>query len=353
MLFLFAAPPTHYGFFGMNTIRAIAEAKFGKVGVARTTTLESLYEAFQNRDGDAFVVQVQFHDPRVAQLLRRTKTKVVIFDNPLIDTFCFGMRNENSKFHIALRLATLSISTQLLISDVASVVRYDWPGSDARLLSLIQSLSLFFGIEPDEELVQKAAKYLKVPAMTQRTTVEEALAAGFPQRIDNEAVFSRLSDQQRFVVAYLDKAYGDLVASDAKKTISWPPQALTSTTDGEMLQSPISLLGPARRFTSGPNLHLPVGEWLLEVVIGIDDNQSGNRLVIDVTDSRKSRAKQEIDLPSRGRLAVTIRFTVEDTTKPVAIDMTTLEGAIEGMLSVESLRLRRINSWNAEIAGDS
>lgn len=350
MLFLFAAPPTHYGFLGMNIIRAIAEARFGKVGVARTTTLESLYEAFQNRDGDAFVVQVQFHDPRVVQLLRRTQSKLVVFDSPLIDTFCFGMRNENSKFHIALRLATLSISTQLLISDVASVVRYDWPGPDARLLSLIQSLSLFFGIEPDAELVEKVAKFLKVPAMTPRTTVEEALAAGFPQRFDSESVFTRLSDVQRYVVESLNKSYEDLVESDAKKTINWPPQALTSTDDGEMLQSAVSLLGPARRFTTGPTLHLPAGEWLIEVLIAVDQNLSGNRLAIDVTDSRKSRAKQHLDLPSRGRLAVTVQFNVEDTTKPVSIDIATLEGAIEGVLTVESLRLRRIKAWQTATA---
>ncbi|ORE92350.1 hypothetical protein [Aurantimonas sp. 22II-16-19i] len=344
MLFLLSGAPAIFGFFGFNTVRAIAEAKFAKVDIARTHSLESLYEAFQNRQGDAFVVQVLFQDERVAQLMRRTQTKLVIFDSSLTDIFCFGMRNEHTKFPIALRLATLSIASQVLMSDVASVVRYERPTPESRLLSLIQSLVLFYGLEPEPELIEKVAKALSVDSLTSRTTVEEGMSANFPGRISSETVLSRLSHEQRTIVARLDEAYGQLIASGGTKTIAWPVEALSLLDTQEVVQAPFPLVGPARTLVSGPNLHLPAGRWLMEIVFGIEENGSGNRLKIEVKEARRPRGKQEIDLPKRGRLAVTIAFEVEETKHAVGIEIATMEGAIEGMLSVESMRLRRIGA---------
>ncbi|MBP0615609.1 hypothetical protein [Jiella mangrovi] len=345
MLYLVSGSHSAYSRFGFSMVQAIGRAAHGDVQPAQFSRLEQFYDAYKDRKTDAFVAFIHAGDNRVAKLLQRTQSKVVLFDDDLSQTVGRMLTDPNKEFRKVLCSATMASATLSYLAETTNAMVYPRPDTNSLLLPFIQSLAWFFGIEPDQALVDTVVARLKLGAITPRTTIIEGMNAFASDYKDAQAAIDALNDDEIALLGAVREAYGVGRGQIEGGTISWPIQSLF---DPRNRQEPapeyIELLGKARRLLNGPEYRLVPGNWLCEVVIRVSDNPSKNRLIWLISELDKRRGMLSCDLPTEGRLALTQEFTVESAANPITFAFDMKEGAIEGVFSVETIRLRRVKA---------
>ncbi|MBO0661385.1 hypothetical protein LQ948_02250 [Jiella sp. MQZ9-1] len=340
MFFLVSGLRTSFTLFGFRVVECIAKASFGDVQTAQVDNLERFYEALKSRSTDAMVVFLQNNESRITTLLRRTQSKVVVFGADVSDAAALFIHRYNRPFAAAVRVSALAAAGLAELCESASVVLYPKLGVDAKLLPLVQSLALFYGIDPDKAFLKRVAKHLRIASLDSTTTIGPLLHKFWLEGTKDAA--DMLSDEERGILDALDQSYGELMVSGGYETVSWPIGALYSPIEKQIgFSSPVELVGQARRLTYGPYLHLPAGDWLFESVLSVSENQSGNKMEVILRERHTARAQTTFDLPARGRLAVTLRFMIENVRNPVEIYFSVKEAGIEGIVEIESLRFQK------------
>ncbi|TFF25177.1 hypothetical protein E3C22_07290 [Jiella endophytica] len=348
MLFLVSGMPSAYSRFGFMTVRAIAQAVHGGIDAMQFARLEKFYQAYKNRKKDGFVAFINPGDQRIPKLLQQTQSKVVLFDDDLSHAVATVMARQKKEFRSAMRVAIMASTNVAIFSRMTSAVVYPQPGPNALLLPFIQSLAWFHGVEPDSELVEKVRVFLDLGAITPRTTIREALRSYSSEFDDVDGILDGLDAQELEILQTLRQSYPGCLNPESRVPMRWPARALFDPIHRDMpLETPIQMLGKARMLASGPAYHLPPGEWIAQVVIEVNGNFSQNKLSMQILEDKKVRGELDLDLPAKGRLALTQAFVVEDPSKQISFAFEMKEGAIEGEFSVESLQLRNIRQIEA------
>ncbi|MBO0905781.1 hypothetical protein [Jiella sonneratiae] len=343
MLLLVSGSHSAYSRFGFAAVQAIARAAYGTIQPAQFSKLEQFYSAYRDRKSETLVAFIQAGDERIARLLQRTQSKIVLFEDDLTNTVGRLMIDPRHTFRKAVCSATMASASLTHLAETTNAVVYPCPMPQSLMLPFIQSLAWFFGIEPDQALVDKVAVSMKLGSVDPRTSMIEAMDAFASDYADTQAVLKSFAPQHMAIMEALRRSYGTRASEDARKTLSWPIQALFDPRNREdFLPDEIEMQGKARTLISGPEYRLVPGSWLTEVVLGINDNRSGNKMVWTIVEGKAVRARLNFELPSEGRLKLTQAFDVEDPCSPVSFIFDIKEGAIEGRLSIQSIRLRRL-----------
>ena len=342
MLFLVSGVQSPYSRFGFAIVQSIARTVYGDVQAGNFAQLEKFYEAYKQRKSDVFVAFIHAGDNRVPTLLQRTQYKVVLFSDGLAQAVGMVMARQGISFRASSRRATLAFSTMHFLSETTSSVLYPPPDATSLFLPLVRSLAWHYGIEPDGAFIANVVASLGLEGVTASTTVLEAMTKHSADYDDVNAVLQSLTDDDLAMLEVLQQSYGSRAPLDDGTTLLWPVEALLDPIKrDEAFRSPVDMTGRARRLAGGPGYHLPPGDWLVEVVVSVAENGSGNKLLVSVTDGRHTSSKIEMALAADGRYATTLSFTVEDPSRPTGIAFDMREGAIEGKFSVQSIRLRR------------
>ena len=101
------------------------------------------------------------------------------------------------------------------------------------------------------------------------------------------------------------------------------------------------MTGPSRFLTYGPYFCLPCGRWAAEWQFTVQENHSGNVLILDIA-TGTSVVPFTAKLPSQGVFSAEFEFPVEDARTPIEVRVALGEGAIEGRLAIGPVRLRRL-----------
>ncbi|MCQ0986971.1 hypothetical protein [Jiella marina] len=342
MLFLLSGLNGVYSQFGFTLVQAIARNAYPEVAAARFARLEKFHEHYKNRGDKALVALIQPGDSRIPKLLQKTQSIVVLFQDELTDLVGTIMIRDKRSFRSSLQHATWMSANFAWFAETASTLFYPQPHLDSRLVPLIESLSGFVGVELDSEGIETVFKALGLQSTHADVTVGEALQAFAPYIDKIRGEIERLNEGELALLDSVRTYYGRPTEVETTHQLSWPVQALFEPQQrDEPFEAPIEMVGKARRLLTGPAYHLVPGNWLVEVVIAIDENWSENKLAFKVFEGALNRSQLETILPGQGRLALTQAFTVEDVGRPISLAFEILEGAIEGRLWVETIRLRR------------
>lgn len=341
-MFLVSGVPNAHALFGVAIVRALAEEVFGAVDYGHVSTLEEFQTLFQARKGRALIAFVEAPEPSVCRLLARSKTKIAVFEEGLEGVTGFLMAHHRADFRSAVRYATLCASSLAALSAVGQAAAFAPPAEGARLLGFIQSLALFYGLQPDEGLVAGVAARLSLDGIDARTGLAEAMAVRFPAAAAVDHVLNALPPIERRILADLAIGYDGSSPGGAALSCAWPPAFCLSGDELDAyLRNPIDLIGRARTLSYGPYLHLPAGEWQLEIGLAVADNHSGNCVEITVSENGVAKASECFALPVLARMEASMPLVIDDPRHPIEIIVKTLEGAIEGSLSLETIRFVR------------
>ena len=103
------------------------------------------------------------------------------------------------------------------------------------------------------------------------------------------------------------------------------------------------MTGPARHIYFGPYFALPAGAWSADIALEVQDCYSDNQIAVDVFADRILSIVRT-QLPPSGVYGCQIPFEIKDPSKPVEIRMQLLTGAIEGVIQLHRIAIRRLNS---------
>ncbi|ESR25309.1 hypothetical protein [Lutibaculum baratangense] len=343
MLFFVTGSPSGPANFGLAATRAIAESRFGEADFAKVTTFEQFEKAYKARKAEAFVVSLEAPDLRIAQVLQRAGAKPAFFEESFETTVGFLLAGAKPlDFRNAVRRTSRWVASSAMLLAMECAFRFPQPEHDTRLLSFLQNLSLFYGIDPETELIEQAAARLGVRELTPRTLLHTEMCAKFPRAAHGQAALEALPSYERSLLLKLAEGYDNLLGGDPVATCSWPPGFLVdAVTKEDYFRSPIEMLGPARRLTFGPYLHLPPGQWLFTAIIEVWDNASGNLVNVRARVGKQVNAAIAVQLPARAKQAVALPVTVEDPHHAIEVYFDMKEGAIEGRFAVHSLQIIR------------
>lgn len=130
------------------------------------------------------------------------------------------------------------------------------------------------------------------------------------------------------------KGINDLIMGDTDVEIKWPVQFFY---DGNNFAGPapliMNMVGPARCLYYGPFLHLPEGEWLGEICLGLSDDARDTQLRVEVYTDRPQTSF--IANANRGGVySLPIEFEINDSRQPVQLRLFINRGEIEGRIGL-------------------
>ncbi len=164
---------------------------------------------------------------------------------------------------------------------------------------------------------------------------------------DGRSALEKRSPLENELIDFLAAQYDCVAKGRGLERLEWPVFSLLQPSyPDQMTIGPIDLTGPARYIYFGPYFALPIGAWNVNITFEVQDCLSDNEIAIDVFATEPLsivRAK----LPARGVYGCQIRFEIEDLSKPVEIRMQLLTGAIEGLLQLRQIKLRRLELLDA------
>lgn len=216
-------------------------------------------------------------------------------------------------------------------------------GLDVSVEMLIRGLISVYNFSNNEQLLERSLAYLNLtdhPEITLRNYARNALTDFHNAR----EILERRSALDSELIDFLAPYYDEIFRCHPLQELEWPTYALLRPEFPDRLTvGPIELTGPARTFYFGPYFALPAGLWRAEIAFEVQDCFSDNEIAIDAF-AETILVIAKVKLPTRGVYSCEIRFAIRDPSKPVEIRLQLLTGAIEGVLLLRSINLRRVAS---------
>ena len=211
------------------------------------------------------------------------------------------------------------------------------------LFELIVRLAGLFRIPADPPTVSRVLADLGV-ADRGAITLGEFAAKTTASYAGAREILERRGPLENELIDFLGEQYAGIASGRRLETVEWPPFSLLRPDYPDRLTvGPIDLTGPARFIYYGPYFALPSGAWSADIALEVQDCLSDNHIAIDIY-AGELLAVVRAKLPPEGVYGCQIRFEIEDPSKPVEIRLQLLTGAIEGVLQLHAIALRRLRS---------
>ena len=228
----------------------------------------------------------------------------------------------------ALRLATRSLCTiqPFFEAPSAIILRHECLDTDTKLLFdvIVRALRLTATGEQRSTIEH----LLRPPGSEGVLTVRDHVTHTFPD-------FARRGGERASPAAVavqgIADSYEQLIHGEALQVTEWPA-AIFSSGDaiGTYVVGPNELIGPARILVYGPYMHLPRGDWSAYVELEVSENESGNRLKVDLVGGPRILGSVVAEMPPAGRYCFSLPFSISEPLQPVEMRFQIESGAIEG-----------------------
>lgn len=336
MIFSLVVPPSELGKLLEECVRVLLETTLGKIQVTHADK-ESSFPANLIRDQQQHLL-VSGNAPSSAiakQLVECGVPTIALVDDPR-EIIRHIKTTYQSDFTNYIRTASTCLAlTYDLVVDFAQLVL------DRRICSM--------GIR---RLIEETAFFYKLPLTeAARLTVLNRLLKGAPgEDCPVEVVLQKRSAQSkaslsRFETRLIDAClgpFGSVARRKPVKRVVWPAALFSPAGDAETYWKQVDMVGRARIVIFGPSLYLPPGHWKATPTFSVDDNDSGNVLVIDVYDGVSLLAEGRCALPREGQFSCELGIEIKEPLRPFEVRFATGQGAIEGTFKLDEVMIERL-----------
>lgn len=269
-----------------------------------------------------------FPDATIASVMTRRNIPTILVWEPFDRTVAYCMAAWGHDVAGAVRFVTRSCSLLHAYAQSASISVVRPLDIDMTVDRLVVALAARFRIALTKDVLLRILQKCQVePGMP----VEAALTSQIEQVAKAQSMHQQLSIEERRLIDEVAAGYESLMLGKRPPALKWPAHIFLKAGDqAEGAVEAIDLTGPARILSFGPYLHLPVGNWLVELRFHVADNHSGNSIMIEVTSGSNVLASAYGRLPPTGAFAMRVPFAVLHAHMPVEIRSVLAAGAIEG-----------------------
>lgn len=338
MISLFG-PPSGFVQWGVHVTRVISEIVLRDVDYVNTCEVGVLREAFSKRSQPHVFFFSDCPDQAIVDIFLKTRSKgIVLYEEP-DDVTGFIHRERDMNWYWASRLTAQCLMTVVPLIHSGHFLLLK-RGQHKTFRQFLTAVMDFFNLEADADQVNTIVERLSLTGSADLDAdIEDALLGQWAHARPIGAATLDADDAMARTVGHMNNLTRCFVERRITSPIIWPSEYfIPGDAPNEILSGEINLLGPARCVCFGPYLHLPVGDWRVEVDIEVKENISGNRIEIDVYHDGVI-AVESFRLPSEGQFRSIAHFTITDPRNAIQFRFILKEGAIEGKLKVGSARI--------------
>jgi len=263
------------------------------------------------------------------------EAKIVVFTEPWLDTLGFCAATRGIDFHSCLRLCSLSFSLLLPLFQKPEFLRFDRTSSSESIRGFFNSLVGYLGfLSEPSSIDQWVANTIGVPTFKPDSDWEAEIIRNIPGARELGAWKATLSGNQLRIATDVIGQFDDMLSGVTNSRIAWPRDVFVFGHEaGNFVTGPIDMVGRARYLCFGPYLHLPRGNWRIDVNFTIKGNCAGNSIQLDVFDG-SVLAKGHASLPSSGHFSTFLEFFVHEARRPLEVRVLMEYGAIDGVFNL-------------------
>jgi len=319
-----------------EVVRALLEATLGEVEYNFVDKADSIpADLIHDPKQHLLVAANAPNSAIVKQLMECRIPTIALVDDPK-EIVRFVKTTYQSDFNSYLHTASACLAlTHDLVVDFAQVVL------DRRLSSM--------GIR---RLIEEIASFYKLPLtdtslsvvltqFVQTTPGEDCPVAALLEKrsLKNKARLSQFEEE------LIDACLGPFEAMASHKPVRrviWPGALFVPAGDTDTYFKRVDMVGRARILIFGPPLYLPQGHWKATPTFSVDDNDSGNVLLVDVYNGATMLAEGRCTLPPEGQFSCDLAFEIDEPHRPFEVRFATDQGAIEGTFKLEEVKFERV-----------
>ena len=338
----------------LNILRALVQVTFGEHVVIVVNSIEALREQFPDkatRNEKPVIVMSDYPKPELLAAFYNLNAPVAICIDDFTTIALFSVVSRGFGGVEAARFATMGLvnvepttvsppATSLFVGDPKVETLDGLIGKLAALYQLPMTGNSLDG-------VLKFAGFAGQGDTALSVYIDRTVASAATINRDGRATLEKRSPLENELIDFLAAQYDCVAHGQGLERLEWPVFSLLQPSfPDQMTIGPIDLTGPARYIYFGPYFALPIGAWNVDITLEVQDCLSDNEIAIDVF-ATEPLSIVRTKLPARGVYGCQIRFEIEDSSKPVEIRMQLLTGAIEGLLQLRQIKLRRLESLDA------
>lgn len=352
-LFSIVGTPSPTLYVTMNAVRALIQVLFGEHMVVVANSLEALRKEFPSRaarDGRPVVVMSDYPTPEILATVRQLNAPVAICIDDFTTIARYSVVSRGFGGVDAARFAMMGLVFIERVAVSPPPLSLIVNNPNATLAALVGDLAELYRLPLTDDSSAKVLAFLGQAEQGDLTLAEYA-AKTFAVPDGAREILERRSPLENELIDYLAPQYDRITRGKRLEELKWPVYALLRPEFPDRLTiGPIDLTGPARFIYHGPYFALPVGAWSADVSFEVRESYTDDPIEIDVT-AVNILAAVRAKLPHTGVYGCQIRFQVKDPSLPIEIRLRLLKGAIEGVIRMHSIELRRLANLDEAQSG--
>jgi hypothetical protein len=330
----------------MNLLRTIIQTVIGDHRVVVANSLDALRKDFPSREArneQPVILFSDYPEPLMIETYYKLAAPLAVCLDDFATIAHFSVVTRQYGGVEATRFATMALVNLERASVDPPPISLTVRDRDIRLSALIQGLARLYGLPVDAGCVNRV---LAASGFAEQSdvTLGDYEAKTLTAYDDARKLLEQRSPLENELIDFLAPQYNPIGSGRRLEKLEWPVYALLRPEFPDRLTiGPIDLTGPARYFYYGPYFALPAGAWSADISFEVQDCLSDNRIGVDVC-AGSILGLINATLPVRGVYGCEIRFEMVNPFQPAEVRLQLLTGAIEGVLQLRRVVLRRLSS---------
>ncbi|WP_377295141.1 hypothetical protein [Rhizobium sp. SG2393] len=342
MVFICAGPLSPNLLFVAKLLLALLERIHGLVDFVTANDIETLRTALRERKSHVMVLVTNCPSEEISASIIRNRLSILLVSQDFASLACHSMHMIGANFIGAVRDVTRQVSAISPVASSPGTARLPIAEHDT-VHAVATRLMLMLGLSIDDDQLQTACR--QVSAENSTTTVIDAQGPTVEKGEDIYHSRAILLPHELSLAKRLEESYGPLMDGRRPASIDIPTEMLIRAEPPHPhLEGTIELLGPSRILTFGPYMHLPIGRWRAELRFNVRDNYSGNEFAMDIYSGDSVLAFAKTRMPREGTFQAELEFDIASSQAPFEVRTFVYVGAIEGTLTIQSLRMTPLGS---------
>lgn len=330
----------------MNLLRTLVQTTLGDHRVIIANSLEALRKEFPSpeaREGRPVILFSDYPEPDMMETYYKLDAPLAVCLDDFKTIAHFSVASRGLGGVEATRFATMGLvnleRASLDPPPLSLIVR----DRNTLLTALIHGLAWLYQVPIDAEAVSRVLASSGFPEKPD-ATLGDYEAVSLSAYDNARELLEQRSPLENELIDFLAPQYDPIASGRRLEKMEWPVYALLRPEFPDRLTiGPIDLTGPARHVYYGPYFALPAGAWSADISFEVQDCLSENRIAVDVF-AGKVLTIINATLPPRGVFGCQLRFQLETHSQPAEVRLQLLTGAIEGVLQMRKIALRRLSS---------